>query len=91
MLRRKLIESLTARIFFITVLILLGAGAVTFALIAWATPSTYTAVVNDDLQQQEGEQEDTDRQTLTDFLSQHGSPPLSRFRCSLHPACGGDF
>ena len=52
MLRRKLIESLTARIFFITVLILLGAGAVTFALIAWATPSTYTAVVNDDLQQQ---------------------------------------
>ena len=52
MLRRKLIESLTARIFFITVLILLGAGTVTFALIAWATPRTYTAVVNDDLQQQ---------------------------------------
>ena len=49
MLRRKLAESLTARIFLITALILLGAGAITFGLIAWATPSTYTAVVNDDL------------------------------------------
>lgn len=52
MLRKKLSESLTARIFFITSLILLCAGAVTFALIAWATPSTYTSVVNDDLQKQ---------------------------------------
>ena len=51
MLRRKLHESLTVRIFLITLLILLGAGAITFALIAWATPSTYTAVVNEDLQQ----------------------------------------
>ena len=49
MLRRKLHESLTVRIFLITLLILLGAGAITFALIAWATPSTYTAVVNSDL------------------------------------------
>ncbi len=52
MLRKKLGESLTARVFFITALILLGAGAVTFGLIAWATPSTYTAVINDDLQRQ---------------------------------------
>ena len=49
MRRKKLSESLTARVFLITLLILLSAGAVTFGLIAWATPSTYTAVVNDDL------------------------------------------
>ena len=49
MLLRKLSESLTARVFLITLLILLSAGAVTFGLIAWATPSTYTAVVTDDL------------------------------------------
>ena len=49
MLRRKISESLTARIFLITALILLCAGAITFGLIAWATPSTYTAVVTDDL------------------------------------------
>ena len=49
MLQRKLSESLTARVFLITLLILLSAGAVTFGLIAWATPSTYTAVVTDDL------------------------------------------
>ena len=52
MLRRKLAESLTIRIFLITVLLLLGAGAVTFGLIAWATPSTYTAVINDDMTRQ---------------------------------------
>ena len=52
MRRRKLSESLTARIFLITLLILLGAGSVTFGLIAWATPSTYTAVVTDDLAEQ---------------------------------------
>ena len=49
MLRKKLSESLTARIFLITSGILLFAGAITFGMIAWATPSTYTAVVNDDL------------------------------------------
>ena len=49
MRRKKLSESLTARVFLITLLILLSAGAVTFGLIAWATPSTYTAVVTDDL------------------------------------------
>ena len=47
--RNKLSESLTARIFLITASILLFAGTVTFGLIAWATPSTYTAVVNNDL------------------------------------------
>ena len=52
MLRKKLAESLTARIFLLTVLILLGAGAITFGLIAWATPSTYTAVVGDELTRQ---------------------------------------
>ena len=45
MLRKRLAESLTARIFLITACILLCAGGVTFGLIAWATPSTYTAVV----------------------------------------------
>ena len=49
MRRKKLSESLTVRVFLITLLILLSAGAVTFGLIAWATPSTYTAVVTDDL------------------------------------------
>ena len=49
---RKLAENLTARVFFITLLILLGAVAVTFGLVSWATPVTYTAVVNDDLARQ---------------------------------------
>ena len=49
MWQKKLSESLTARVFLITLLILLSAGAVTFGLIAWATPSTYTAVVTGDL------------------------------------------
>ena len=52
MLRRKLAESLTARIFLITALILLCAGTVTFGMIAWATPLTYTSVFNDDLARQ---------------------------------------
>ena len=47
MLRRKLAESLTVRIFLLTFLLLLGAGGLTFALIAWATPITYTAVISD--------------------------------------------
>ena len=49
MLRRKLTESLTTRVFLLTAAMLLLAGAITFGLIAWATPITYTAVVNDDL------------------------------------------
>ena len=52
MLRRKLTESLTTRVFLLTAAMLLLAGAITFGLIAWATPITYTAVVNDDLAQQ---------------------------------------
>lgn len=52
MLQKKIRESMTARIFLITALILLGAGTITFGLIAWATPSTYTTVVNDDLTEQ---------------------------------------
>ena len=52
MLRKRLGESLTARIFLITALILLCSGAITFGLIAWATPITYTAVVNGDLARQ---------------------------------------
>jgi len=51
-LRRKLAESLTVRIFLLTFLLLLGAGGLTFALIAWATPITYTAVISDRLQAQ---------------------------------------
>ena len=54
MLRKKISERLTVRIFLLTALILLCAGATTFGLIAWATPSTYTAVVNDDLTRQVG-------------------------------------
>lgn len=52
MLRRKLTESLTARVFLLTAAMLLLAGTITFGLIAWATPVTYTAVVNDSLAQQ---------------------------------------
>lgn len=52
MLQKKLGESLTARIFLITVVILLFAGAVTFGLIAFATPVTYTSVINEDLTRQ---------------------------------------
>ncbi len=52
MLRRKLAESLTARIFLMTTLILLCAGGITFGFIAWATPITYTAVLSDDLARQ---------------------------------------
>ena len=52
MLRRKLAESLTVRIFLLTFLLLLGAGGLTFALNAWAPPITYTAVISDRLQAQ---------------------------------------
>ncbi len=49
MLRKKIHESLTVHIFLITALVLLGAGTITFGLIVWATPSTYTAVLNEDM------------------------------------------
>lgn len=52
MLRKSFGESLTARVFLITAIILLCAGAITFGLIAWATPITYTAVINEDLERQ---------------------------------------
>lgn len=52
MLRKKIRKSLTARIFLITVLVLLGAGTITFGLIAWATPSSYRAVIGADLTRQ---------------------------------------
>ena len=55
MLRKKLSESLTGRIFIITLFILLLSGLVTFALIACATPSTYTAVLTDNLARKAGE------------------------------------
>lgn len=52
MLRKKIRKSLIARIFLITVLVLLGAGTITFGLIAWATPSSYRAVIDADLTRQ---------------------------------------
>ena len=52
MLPRKLSESLTARVFLITLLILLSAGADTFGRIAWATPRTTPPVVTADLTRQ---------------------------------------
>ena len=75
MLRRKVAESLTARIFWMTTLILLLAGAMTFGLIAWATPSTYTAVVSDDLARQVDELVDE----LADTALQECGPVLERF------------
>ncbi len=50
--RKKPSESLTFRIFLMTAAILFCSCAVTFGLIAWATPSVYTAMANDDLQRQ---------------------------------------
>ena len=75
MLRRKLAESLTLRIFLITLLLLLGAGGVAFGLIAWAAPSTYTAVVNDDLARE------TDRlaERLADTALADSGPLLDAF------------
>ena len=63
MCRRNIRESLTARIFLLTLLLLLGAGGLTFGLIAWATPITYVSVVGDRLQVQVNEL--TDRLALT--------------------------
>lgn len=49
MLRRKLRESLTFRIFSVTCLLLLLAGAVTFGFIVWATPTSYLTIMTSDL------------------------------------------
>lgn len=52
MLRNKIKGSLTLRIFLITCLILLAACAVTYGIIALATPITYTSIVTSHFKQQ---------------------------------------
>lgn len=52
MLRNKIKGSLTLRIFLITCLILLAACAVTYGIIALATPITYTSIVTSHFEQQ---------------------------------------
>lgn len=76
MLPKKIRKSLTARIFVITVLVLLGAGTITFGLIAWATPSTYTAVLNDEL----AAQVDALVEKLADTTVADSAPLLEAFR-----------
>ncbi len=49
MFRRKISENLSAKIFILTLIILLGAGAITFGFIALVTPITYTSVMTSDL------------------------------------------
>lgn len=75
MLQKKIRESLTIRIFLITVLILLGAGTITFGLIAWATPSTYTTMLNDGLT----EQVDVLTEQLADIALEDCGPVLDVF------------
>lgn len=48
----KIKSSLTARIFLATSLILLAASAVTYGIIALATPITYTSIVTSELEEQ---------------------------------------
>lgn len=50
--RKKFRESFAARMFFLMFFLLTGAGAVTFGLIAWATPSAYLTVISQDLKTQ---------------------------------------
>ena len=52
MLRNKIKGSLTLRIFLITCLILLAACAVTYGIIALATPITYTSIVTSHFERQ---------------------------------------
>lgn len=63
MFRKKLRESLSARIFLLTLVILLAASGTTFGLIAWATPITYVSVISDAL--------DAQAKTLVGELDQH--------------------
>ena len=49
MLLKRIRKSLTVRIFFITTLILLAAGIVTFGLLALVTPDSYSVVINDEM------------------------------------------
>ena len=81
MFRKKVRERLAVRIFLLTFLLLLGAGGLTFALIAWATPITYTAVISDRLQAQVAELTQRLAQTdladagpiLDDFVRESGA------------------
>ena len=52
MLRNKIKGSLTIRIFLITCLILLASSAVTYGIVALATPITYTSIVTSHFEQQ---------------------------------------
>ena len=49
MLRKKIESSLTLRIFCITCLMLLAASAVTYGIVALATPYTYVTILSDQL------------------------------------------
>lgn len=55
MRRKNIKESLTLRIFLITCLILLAASAVTYGVVALATPITYTALITSHFKQQAAE------------------------------------
>ena len=66
MLLNRIRKSLTVRIFFITTLILLAAGVVTFGLLAIVTPDTYTVVINDELTHQ-----------MEDLVKKFGTVPMS--------------
>ncbi|WP_241426654.1 sensor histidine kinase [Dysosmobacter acutus] len=51
----KIRKSLTARIFLLTALILMGACAATYVFLAWATPITYQTIAWDDLKEKTDE------------------------------------
>ena len=50
--QKKLNESFAVRMFILMFCLMIGAGAVTFFLIAWATPSAYLTVISQDLRNQ---------------------------------------
>ena len=76
--RKRISERLTVRVFLITALLLLFAGAITFGFIAWAAPSTYTAVMNDDL----AAQVDTLVEHLADTAPENCGKLLDEFTLS---------
>ena len=76
--RKRIAERLTVRVFLITALLLLFAGAITFGFIAWAAPSTYTAVMNDDL----AAQVDTLVEHLADTAPENCGKLLDEFTLS---------
>lgn len=55
MRRKRIKESLTLRIFLITCLLLLAASAVTYGVVALATPITYTSLITNHFKQQAAE------------------------------------